>query len=96
MSINKDQLHDITVWLQYNIFRNPDVMFPQYDETQDESIIEVDGEQILLTDIIATLHNLLYESVTGERYNYMWHWANKIGSWCEDDIFNDLLTEEKK
>lgn len=89
--MTQKQLSALTIWLKDNVFRNPDAMYPRYDESEDESIIEIDGEYILMTDIIASLHNLLYEAITGERYNYMFHWANKIGSWCEDDIFDNLL-----
>lgn len=92
--MTQTQLYKITKWLSENIFRNVDVMFPRYDESEDESVILIDGEQVLLTDIIASLHNLLCEAVTGNRYNYMFHWTNKIGACCEDDIFDDLLKED--
>lgn len=91
--MNQKQLSALTIWLKNNVFRNPDAMYPRYNESEDESIIEIDGENILMTDIIASLHNLLYEAITGERYNYMFHWANKIGAWCEDDIFDELIKE---
>lgn len=91
--MNQKQLSSLTIWLKDNVFRNPDAMYPRWDESEDESILEIDGENILMTDIIASLHNLLFEAITGERYNYMFHWANKIGAWCEDDIFDDLLKE---
>lgn len=91
--MTQKQLSVLTIWLKDNVFRNPDAMYPRCDESEDESIISIDGENILMTDIIASLHNLLYEVITGERYNYMFHWANKIGSWCEDDIFDQLLKE---
>lgn len=38
-------------------------------------------------DIIASLHNELHNLVTGAYYDYMFHWANKCGGWCEDDLF---------
>lgn len=44
---------------------------------------------------IASLHNLLYEAVTGERYDYMFHWANKVGGDCLDNIFDDDTEENK-
>ena len=59
--------------------RNPDIM---YDEFIDESDVDIIG-------VIASLHNLLYEAVTGEPYDYMFHWANKLGAWCNDDLFDE-------
>ena len=55
-----------------------------------------DENQTPLADIIASLHNLLYEAVTGERYDYMFHWANKVGGDCIDNIFDDDLEGENK
>ena len=99
--IDNKKLAQITKFLAWKIFRNPDIMFAElpgveldkafYDEF-DENVSEVD-----LVDIIATLHNLLCEAVTGNRYNYMFHWANKIGSWCLDDVFDhDVFESEDK
>ena len=35
-----------------------------------------EDEKFKLLDIIASLHNELYHEVTGEYYDYMFHWAN--------------------
>jgi hypothetical protein len=86
--MTKEQLNEITSWLIDNVFRNPDVMF------SDE--IEIGDEAIALPDVIATLHNLLYEQITGERYDYMFHWANKVGSDCNDNIFDNMLKGGEK
>lgn len=32
----------------------------------------------------------------GERYNYAFHWANKIGSWTEDNIFDEMLKGDER
>lgn len=86
--MTKDELNAITSWLIENVFRNSHIMF-----SDDEIMI---GDDVIGTpDIIATLHNLLYEQITGKRYDYMFHWANKVGSWCEDDIFDDMLKGEE-
>lgn len=74
------KLKQITEWLKDNVFRNYDVMFLDGDEAYPGGVHVV--------DIIASLHNLLYEQITGERYNYMFHWANKIGSDTSDNIFD--------
>ncbi len=86
--MTKDELNAITSWLIDNVFRNPDIMF------SDE--IEINGEAIGIPDIIASLHNLLHEQITGERYDYMFHWANKVGSDCNDNIFDNLLKGGEK
>lgn len=83
--IDKKKLDDITNFLISNVFRNEELNFNE-DIPDIPLSDDIDTDVI---DIIATLHNLLYEAVTGERYNYMWHWSNKIGSWCSDDIFDD-------
>lgn len=86
--MNKDQLHKITSYLVDNVWRNENVMFDK------EFIEEHDVET--LVDIISSLHNLLHEEVTGERYNYAFHWANKVGSGVDDNMFDDLLKGEDK
>lgn len=81
--MTKDELNAITSWLIDNVFRNPDIMF--------SNEIVIGDKAIGIPDIIASLHNILYEQITGERYDYMFHWANKVGSDCEDNIFDNLL-----
>ena len=77
--MNKQKLDEITTYLKENVFKNTDIMY-----TDDDMILD-------LLEMIASLHNLLYEAVTGERYDYMFHWANKIGSWVYDDFFDDKI-----
>lgn len=90
--ITKEQLDNITNWLIVNIFRNDDVMWcgpdtntPEFEDTYYD-----------LIDIIASLHNLLYEVITYERYDYMWHWANKIGSCCNDKFLDDIMNKNQE
>lgn len=78
--MTKEQLDKITEYLKCNVWRNANVMF-------DNACIEEDDVSNLV-DIISSLHNLLYEEVTGERYNYAFHWANKVGSDVVDNIFD--------
>ena len=81
--MNKEKLDRITKDIKNNVMRNSDIVYKLNEET------------LILLDYIASLHNLLYEEVTGERYNYMFHWTNKIGyNGIEDDIF-DYDKEEK-
>lgn len=98
--IDNKKLAQITRFLADNVFRNGDIMLSwdippvklekSYTDEDGNTVSEVD-----LVDIIASLHNLLCEAVTGNRYNYMFHWANKCGSWCKDDVFdNDIFEKE--
>lgn len=89
--ITEKELDNITSWLKWHIFRNPDVMFAGEDPETEE------GERYCdLIDIIASLHNLLYEAVNGEKYDYMDHWANKIGSDCADNFFDEIMKEDQE
>ena len=87
------QLQKLAQLLVEKIFRNDKFMYSAFN---DIIITFDDGTPANAADIIASLHNLLCEAVTGNRYNYMFHWANKCGSWCEDDIFDNLLKEYEK
>lgn len=46
-----------------------------------------------LLDIVASLHNELYKQITGEYYDYMFHWANKAGY---DGLLDNLYKEDEK
>lgn len=99
--IDNKKLDQITKFLVWKIFRNRDIMFSDLPGVElDKCFIDEDQEAVFevdLVDIIATLHNLLCEAVTGNRYNYMFHWANKIGSVCIDDLFDqDVFESEEK
>lgn len=85
--MNEKQLNAITEYLQENVWRNDHIMFADAVEADD-------GNHV--SDIISSLHNLLYEAVTGRRYDYAFHWANKIGSCTEDNIFDELLKENEE
>lgn len=79
--IDNQKLTQITQFLANNIFRNGDIMLPEDlpSVKLEKSFIDEDGDEVSevdLVDIIASLHNLLCEAVTGNRYNYMFHWAN--------------------
>ena len=91
--MNEKQLYELTQWLKYNVFMNEDVMQSEYIWNQG---IDCTGQSVNLIDIIASLHNLIYEAITGDKYNYMFHWTNKIGCACWDDIFNELLSQAAK
>lgn len=85
--ISKEELDKITESLIDQVFRNDKIMLNPHNN--DDYLVFINKEYVDLIDIIASLHNLLYEAVTGSKYDYMWHWANKVGSWCNDNIFEE-------
>lgn len=88
--MTKEELDNITIWIKENVMRNNKIMF-------EETIRGDDGYQdIDLIEVIASLHNMLYKEVTGEYYDYMFHWANKVGSWVYDDIFKPEEKRERR
>lgn len=93
--ISKDKLDYITNYLKEKVWMDPDVMYPYFPPgSSEEGIRDLVGD---LVDIISSLHNLLYEAVTGELYDYSFHWCNKIGSDTLDHIFDvyDHMKEDK-
>lgn len=79
--MTREELDNITVWIKENVMRNSKIMFED-PVRGDDKYYDVD-----LIEVIASLHNMLYKEVTGEYYDYMFHWANKVGSWVYDDMF---------
>lgn len=78
--MTEEKLTKICEWLIKNVFRDPKVMFLYLNPDND----------IDLLGIIASLYNELHLSVTGEYYDYMFHWANKCGADVEEDLFKDI------
>lgn len=68
------------------------------DNTLDYEWKLEEGE-IDLIQIITSLYNLLYEVCTGEKYDYFFHWLNKVGVNVDDDYeryFDKFLKEGDK
>lgn len=80
-------LNRIRKYLIENIYRNTDIMF--------NDTIRPDNSDIDLIDIITGLYELLHLEITGESYDYMWHWANKIGADIGTYDFINYLKEEQ-
>lgn len=74
--MTKEQLAVIRDFIVNYIMRDSFVM---YSEARD-----VGANHIDLISIIASLYEELHKEVTGEPYEYMFHWANKVGSWVYD------------
>ena len=83
--MTENELNTIKWWLIENIFRNDSIMFDDNIRRDDIDLVEV----------IASLYEMLHREVMKEPYEYMFHWANKVGSWCEDQLFINLLKETK-
>lgn len=82
--MDENELKIIREFIIDKIIREPDMFIKCLD-------IDV-TEQIDLIDVITGLYNMLHKSVTGEYYDYMWHWANKIGFWCDDNrLYNSVI-----
>ena len=91
VGITEEELDEITNILVVGLYTNDDIIIPLYAEFP--PVIYKD-KHYCVSDIIATLHNLLYECVTGKKYDYMWHWANKCGMWANDNVFEEEESNE--
>ena len=82
--MTKEELTNIRRWLVKNIFRNDSIML----------LSDRDIEGIDLPYVIASLYEELHKEVEKEPYEYMFHWANKCGSWVDDDLFENIKKGE--
>lgn len=80
--ISRKHLDEITDYIKNNVALNDDIML-----SSDENYYQ-------LTEMIFSLHNLLHEAVTGERYDYMFHWCNKTGAWTESNFFDSFNPDD--
>lgn len=86
------ELKLVTDWLKYHIIQNPEIMFSDGSRAAGKGFrsfrtpegYTTRASAIDLVGVIVYLHNRLSEEITGSPYNYMFHWANKIGSWVDD------------
>lgn len=77
--MTEEELIKIREYIIENIIREPSIYIKCND-------IDLPGNLDVI-DIIVGLYDMLNKEVTGEPYDYMWHWANKIGFWCDDARF---------
>lgn len=80
--MTREELDNITHWIKNNIMRDSNIMFDDNIRGDCYEFQDID-----MIEVIASLHNMLYKEVTGEYYDYMFHWANKVGSYVYDDMF---------
>lgn len=86
--ISEKELSDIRKFLVDKIFRNGDVMFNREIRAAAKSNRKIENDDVImcvdLASVIAFLYNKLHYVVTGEVYEYFFHWANKCGAHVED------------
>ena len=85
MKVSEEDLNIIRQYIIEHVMRNPEVLFSE----------DCRNDKADLVDIIASLYEILHRTVTGETYQYMWHWANKCGSSCDDSLFERILFENE-
>lgn len=77
-------IKEVNVWLKNEVYRDSDVVFDN------------DFHYFLL-DVVASLQNLLNYAITGEPYNYAFHWTNKIGyNGIDDSLLDEFIKEDEK
>lgn len=89
------ELGIVTEWIKERIWRNPEIMYARFDMGEYLAPTEYFDDVSDLVDVISSLHNLLFEAVTGKRYDYAFHWCNKCGADTTDNIF-DIEIERVK
>lgn len=82
-------------WLIENIFRNGNIMHDQRIR-EAPGIVLNDESSIDLAEVISGLYEILHAITYDESYDYMFHWANKCGSWVESDFFVKMIKEKEK
>lgn len=69
------------------LMRNSEYMF---DETVRGNVY---GADIDLMELIAYLYEIINQTHFNEEYHYMFHWANKVGCWVEEDNIDQLIID---
>lgn len=82
--INSRKLEFIRRYLIENVFRNPNIMLSE------------EMQYYEIPEIICGLYEYLHRLVTEEEYDYMWHWANKCGSWVDTYSFDETIEKKLK
>ena len=58
---------------------------------------EFNDDDVNLFEVITSLYNLLYEVCTGKKYDYFFHWFNKVGMSVDTNerYFDKFLTKDE-
>lgn len=89
--MSEGELKIVREWIIWHIMREPKILHDP--DVRDIAVYGDPGEVVSvdLVDVIASLYELLHHQVTGEDYDYMWHWTNKAGAEVNDKFFDELL-----
>ena len=89
--MSEGELKKVREWIIWHIMREPNIVLN--DVVRDIEVYSDPGEHVSidLVDVIASLYELLHRQVTGEDYDYMWHWTNKAGAEVNDKFFEEVL-----
>lgn len=87
--MSKVKVDEIKGYLIEHVFRNPSIML-------NDNVRGYEDDDIDLISIICDLFEYLHVIVYGSKYDYMFHWANKCGSWIETGEFDAIIEEIMK
>lgn len=85
--MSEKELEKVREFIIDNIMRNNAIMYNDECRGSEKAY----NTEIDLPAVIASLYNMLHKEVTGEEYNYFFHWTNKIGANVEDDYLREVL-----
>lgn len=88
--INDNKINE-TRALIVELMRDPNYMFDDNIRGRDDVFNH--NKQIDLMDLIAYLYEIIHQLYFKEDYHYMFHWANKTGSWVDEGIINQMINE---
>lgn len=94
--MSDEQLKIIREWIIWYIMREDKILHDP--AVRDIQVYGDPGETVSidLVDVIASLYELLHFQVTGEYYDYMWHWTNKAGAEVNDKFFAEMMQKWKE
>ena len=83
--MNNQKLEEIRNFIIDKVIMDQHIMFSDDCRGEDTGVD--------LPEVIASMYEVLHREATGEEYNYMFHWANKVGSYVDDQLFLDKWIE---
>ena len=96
-NLSNDKIYELRSYI-VEIMRDPNYVLD--DNIRGFTDIYKNKKKEDLMEVIAYLYEIINQLYFHEEYHYMFHWANKAGSWVEenniDDIINDRLSMRGK
>lgn len=87
--LTKNQIDKLRNLIIDEVVCNDDVMFSDYKREGDRNPTPD------AVDIIVGMFEYIYQISNGCEYDYLWHYANKRGAWCDTDYLYKWLTGEE-